>query len=60
MFGSSSPWLYSFIFAAVCGALLAAHHWVGAIVTGVIALALGAAWTRYGDQHRRDSRDSIF
>jgi hypothetical protein len=58
--GYSSPWLYRFVFAAVCGALLAAGHWAAGIVTGIIALLLGFAWQRYGDQHRRDSRDSIY
>ena len=56
----SSPWLYRFVFAAVCGALLAAGHWAAGIVTGIIALLLGFAWQRYGDQHGRDSRDSIY
>jgi hypothetical protein len=58
--GNSSPRLYRFIFAAVCGALLAAGHWAAGIVTGIVALLLAFAWQRYGDQHRRDSRDSIF
>jgi predicted membrane channel-forming protein YqfA (hemolysin III family) len=60
MLGYSSPWLYRFIFAALCGVLLAAHRWVAAGVTGVIALLLALVWYRYGEQHRRDSRDSIY
>lgn len=60
MFGYSSPWLYRWIFAIVSGALLASGHLVGGLITGVIAAVLQLAWWKWGAEHRRRSKGSIF
>jgi hypothetical protein len=59
-FGYSSPWLYRWIFAIVCGVLLASGDVIGGVVTGVVAIVLQLAWWRWGAEHTKRSRGAVF
>lgn len=51
--------IYAFVLAIVSGTLLAAGHYLGAAITGVIAVVLLALW-KFADARGDDDRHTIW